>query len=431
MKILHISTHCLPGAGGAAVGLHLGLKSIGVDSKMLVLKLPPQSGFDTDIIQFKQEERGFFKDALNRFRDRSIISESAPYKNNISRGFDLFSGARTSFEISGHSMVSAADIINLHWISGMVDYPEFFKYLKNKPIALTLHDMNYFTGGCHYSSGCVKYKTGCGACPQLGSKDPNDLSRKIFKIKEKAYRGHNICVICDSSWMLDRAKESPLFKNFRAETCHYDTETSVFKKYDKRYSRDILKLPQDKIIVLFGAAYCPERKGLRYLIRALELLKDKTRIDIMLVTFGAEQSELSDGAFSVRQLGKMDDENVLAQVYSAADIFVIPSLEEAFGQTCLEAMSCGTAVIGSRTGGIPDMILDGKTGILVTPGNAAELARGIGWLIEHPQERDKMAKEAEAMVGKEYAFPAQARRYVKIYESMLSKKYSRKDKNIV
>ncbi|HNW39840.1 MAG TPA: hypothetical protein PKI44_05395, partial [Candidatus Omnitrophota bacterium] len=304
MKILHITRWDRGGAYIAALSLHNGLRQNGLDSK--ILKLDCFSA-DADTIQFNLKKPGILKRISNKLREKLIRREFKAYKNSRPRGLDLFSDVRTVFEISKHSLVKEADVINLHWIGQMIDYPEFFKHTINKPIVMTLHDMHLFTGGCAYSGACLKYQTGCGDCPQLGSKNPNDLSRKIFKIKQKAYRNHNIHVVSPSNWIESCAKKSPLFSNFKIKTCHYDMHTDIFIKHDKRYVRDLLGLPQDKIIILFGADYSVERKGLQYLVQSLMLLRKKIHSQqVLLATFGPEQSVLfeaiKDKAFPIHAL---------------------------------------------------------------------------------------------------------------------------------
>lgn len=257
MKILHICTMDWGGAGKAALRLHLGLKSIGVESKMLVLH---HKSSDSDVMQFKQYNSNIFRRAWNRTRNKLSFLELNAYQHTRLREYDAFSNTRTLYNISASPLFKEADIINLHWIADMLDYDEFFLKVSDKPIAWTLHDMNPFTGGCHYSSGCSKYETGCVTCLQLGSKKQDDLSKKIFKRKEKAYKGHHLHIVSPSEWLKDSAKKSLLFRKFKIEGIPYGVPTSVFKPQDKKLSRDLLYLPQDKTLILFGASYKTERK---------------------------------------------------------------------------------------------------------------------------------------------------------------------------
>ncbi len=417
MKVLHICTQDSGGAGIAAYRLHIGLKSIGVKSKMLVLH---RSSSDGDVVRFAQNNN-IFRRLWGKLRNRLISSEFNVYKDTRPKGLDMFSDDRTIYDIGKHSLVKEADIINLRWITRMVDHREFFRDVHNKAIVWRLSDMNPFTGGCHYSQGCTKYETGCGACPQLGSTDTGDLSKRIFSRKQKAYRGRNICVVTPSKWLGDCAKKSFLFNHFKTEVIPNGVSTTVFSRRDKRFSRDVLKLPQDKILILFGADYNSERKGFRYLMEALRLLKErKDASKIALVIFGSHYSEdaLEDVGFSVFQLGYIHDEPLLSCVYSAADIFVIPSLEDNFPNTVIESMACGTPVVGFSIEGALDMVRPGETGLSVKARDAEQLAEQIKWMIYHSKERKQMGLNARKLIEQEYTLEIQANRYQELYSSL-------------
>ncbi len=421
IKILHICTQDFDGAGIAAYRLHIGLKSIGINSKMLVLY---KQSLDSDVVRFVQNNN-ILRRQWNRLRSTLVSSEFKAYKDTRPKGLELFSDDRTTYNISGHPLVKEADIINLRWIARMVDYREFFSNIHHKPIVWRLSDMNPFTGGCHYSQGCTKYETGCGACPQLGSNDPNDLSKKIFKKKEKAYKRHNIHVVVPSKWLRNCAQTGSMFKDFKIEVIPNGIPTKVFKKQDKRFVRDLLNLPQDKALILFGAHYKTERKGFRYLIDALRLIKERITdaSKIALVVFGPQLSEdyfLKDVGFPVYSLGYIKDKSLLSCVYSAADIFVLPSLEDNCPNTVLESFACETPVVGFNIGGLLDIVRHGENGLLATTRNAEELAEQIKWMIDHPKQREQMGLNARKVVEQEYTLEIQAKRYQELYSSILS-----------
>jgi len=422
MKILHISTMDYSGAGTAAFRLHLGLKSLGFNSKMLVLNRKSQ---DSDVVKFEEQSNSIFKKIRNTICSKLISLELASHEHTRLKDADLFSNSRTLHKISKHPLIKEADIINLHWIAWMIDYNEFFSKVPNKPIVWTLHDMNPFTGGCHYSGGCTKYQTGCSACPQLGSKDSNDLSRKIFEKKEKAYKNKNIHVLTPSKWLAGCAKKSILFKNFPIDVIPNGLAHDIFKKQDKRLLRDQLKLLQDKTLILFGIDYKVERKGLGYLLEALKFLKQ--RLDpsqIALVIIGPKQNLdtfSKDTKYLIYQLGYTKDQTLLPSIYSSCDMFALPSLEDNLPNTMLESMSCGTPVVGFKTGGIPDMITPHKTGLLAELKNTQDLAQKIECMIAHPKEREEMGKNARKLVEQECTLEHQAKRYLKLYEMILKR----------
>lgn len=416
MKILHISTMDYSGAGTATFRLHRGLKSIGIDSKVLALYRKSQ---DNDIAEVERLSNNIFKKIVNRVRDKAISTELDAYKHTRSKNYDLFSNNRTLYKISKHPLVKEADIINLHWIAWMIDYSEFFLKLPSKPIVWTLHDMNPFTGGCHYSNGCVKYQTGCDSCPQLGSNNPNDLSRKIWKRKESSYKDKNIHIVTPSKWLAACAKKSMLFRNFPIEVIPNGVPIDSFKKSDKRSSRNQLNLPQNKALILFGTDYIVERKGFKYLLEALKLLKE--RIDtskIALVSFGPKQNLdafSKDIKYPIHQLGYIKDQALLSTIYSSCDMFVLPSLEDNLPNTMLESMACGTPVIGFNTGGIATTVTPHQTGLLAELKNTKNLADKIEYMITHPKECEKMGKNARNLIEETYTPQIQSQRYSKLY----------------
>jgi len=214
-----------------------------------------------------------------------------------------------------------------------------------------------------------------------------------------------------------------LFKNFQIYNIPHGLSTSIFKKRDKYYSRDLLRLPRDKTLILFGAYYLSKNKGFKYLLETLKLLKNKIDSSTTaLVTFGPEQDTdrfSKDVRFPIYQLGYIHDKALLSSVYSSCDVLVVPSLEEAFGQTCLESMACETPPIGFNTGGIPDMINPHKTGLLAELKDTQDLTDKMEYMITHPKERQEMGENARKLVEKEYTLQTQAKRYLKLYEKIL------------
>lgn len=417
MKILHICAQDYGGAGTAARRLHLGLRSIGVESKMLVLH---SFSSDTDIVEFR-EDNNFLMRQWKKCRRMLISSAFNSYRDTRPNGLEMFSDDRSVYDISKHTLVKEADIIHLHWIAGMVDYMEFFPKVINKHIVWTLHDMNPFTGGCHYAGDCTKYRGNCHSCPQLGSASSNDLSKRIWDRKEKCYKGKRIHVVTPSKWLEDCARQSQLFRKFQADVIANGLSTYTFAEREKQYSRELLGLPKDKILILFGAQSTTNaRKGASYLIKALMLLRNRvSNFNIGLIIFGGGPSTLlKDVEFSVYSLGTIRDELLLSVCYSAADMFALPSLEDNFPNMVLESFACGTPVVGFDIGGIPDMVRPGETGLLAQTRNAEELAEQIKWMIYHPKERKQMGSNARKVIEQEYTLEIQAKRYQKLYSSL-------------
>lgn len=157
------------------------------------------------------------------------------------------------------------------------------------------------------------------------------------------------------------------------------------------------------------------RKGMDRLVSALNELPDE-KIGLLSVGGGRLQSQLAKRHFSV---GEVNDEHQLAMAYSAADVFVTPAREEAFGQVVLEAMACGVPVVGFAVGGIPDMVRPGVTGLLAQPDDVAGLATVIREVVTDDALRARMSRACREVVLEEYRFEQQAERYARLYEELV------------
>jgi glycosyltransferase involved in cell wall biosynthesis len=416
MKILHISSSDISGgAARAAYRLHAGLIREGVDSKMFVRE---KRSSDENVIRYKYPE-GTDKVRYRLQRNR-IQNEHKPYLATRPKGLETFSDDRTALKFGFYSQLPEADIVHLHWTSGFLDFTSLFKKIR-KPLVWTLHDMYPFTGGCHYNVNCDKYLTHCGKCFQLGSEKEKDLSFQIWERKKKALEnfGHSITVLADSHWLAGEARKSSLFSELPIGTVHYGIETDDFIPLDKISCRKALSIPTDRRVVVFGAPGLDNpRKGYRYLREALMILRKKYP-DIFLLSFGAGITENKD--FPGINFGHIPDNRLLAMLYNCGDVFVIPSIQEAFGQTALEALSCGIPVAGFETGGIPDMIRNGKNGYLAEPANAEALADAIEKILGLEKDQYlKFSDNARQMVLEGFTLKHQADMYLKIYRQVIS-----------
>jgi glycosyltransferase involved in cell wall biosynthesis len=384
---------------------------------------------DEEVVEFKNYDIGIYKKIQIKIHEKMLALESGALHFFQSEKYDLFSRLKTPYRVSEHPLVKKADIIHLHWISGMVHPNEFFPKILGKPVVWTLHDSNPFTGGCHVPGDCERYQTGCGACPQLNSEKQDDLSRKIFMQKEAAYEGHGIHIVVASESYAERVRKSRMFKPFACSVVPLGVPQTTFVPGNKMMSRKQWKLPLNKTLALYGASYLSENKGFRYLAEALNrVVHNLDPSSLALITFGPRLN-LSryalDPRISVYQMGFIDDECALASIYSGCDMTIIPSIEESFGQTCLESMACGTPPIGFRTGGMPDMIFPYETGLLAELKNTKELADHIEYMVRNTKERDEMGRNARRLVEEKYSPRNQATQYLSLYERIgLSVQYT-------
>jgi glycosyltransferase involved in cell wall biosynthesis len=335
---------------------------------------------------------------------------------------NLFSPAWLPFSgIIPQINASDADIVHLHWISGGMLRIEDISRIK-KPIVWSLHDMWAFTGGCHYDCECGKYILHCGACPVLGSKKRKDLSYRVFERKIKTFgKIPNLTVVGLSRWLEECAKNSVLFAKKSIVNLPNPIDTQAFKPLERHIARDLLDLPVDKKLVLFWAdnSAGDSRKGFTELSDAIRQIKSE---NVELVMFGSDHriNNLYMG-FPTHQLGYLPGDHLLRNVYSAADVMVVPSLQENLSNTIMESLSCGTPVVSFYIGGNSDLIEHQTNGFLAKPFDTADLAEGIDWVLNHPASQE-LSKNARQSVMENFEAIHVARQYQDLYKMVLEDK---------
>ncbi|MFH0882571.1 MAG: glycosyltransferase family 4 protein [bacterium] len=427
LRVAMISVSDSGGAGTSAYRLHLGLRAIGVESTMFVvmkrrddptvLVLPPDPGTGEIMDALPQDEREtVWKQTTERWR-----RNMAPYPTRPT-GLEAFTDARSTSRIDLLRGVRDADIVNLHWIAGIVDYPTLGGLLRGKASVWTLHDIHAFAGGCHYSAGCFNYRHQCGACPVLGSTREDDLSRAIWNTRRTLYEQISLDVVTPSRWLQQEAQSSTLLGKFPVHHIPYGLPLDLFQPGDRDKQRRKLGVDPEEKMILFGADSVGNlRKGFQLLVKALpeldRMLPAQERI--ALVTFGKEPPQLSPpNRFRVLHLGSLSGEKKIADVYSASDLFAIPSLEDNLPNTVLESLACGTPVVGFAIGGIPDMVEHKQTGYLAEPFDVKDLAQGIQWVLAQDaigSMRESCRRRAVTI----YPLERQAERYHELFRQLV------------
>lgn len=415
MKILHLCTSDYEGgAARAAYRLHQGLRQIGQDSEMLVyfktrrdasvLAAYPTAG--------KLEQQSI---RLGPYMNRRILRRS-PRK--AESGY--WSANRFPSVMPRIINRIAPDIVHLHWIGdGFLPIPAL-KHIE-APLVWTLHDSWPFTGGCHLPDLCRRYTESCGHCPQLLHPGENDLSRTIWREKQREWQELNLTIITPSQWLAGCAKDSSLFRSRRIDVIPNGVNLRLYRPLDKPFSRAALNLPTDKRLAMFGAvnSAADHNKGFDLLQAALRQLAAGGWNDrLELVIFGADAPQNPpDFGLKCHYLGTIRDEITMPLVYSAADVFVAPSRQENLPNTILEALACGTPCAAFHIGGMPDMIDHRENGYLAEPYSPADLARGIVWGIEQNHDL-RLSAAARLKMEKYFEHEAVSRRILALYQEL-------------
>ncbi|MBK5721755.1 glycosyltransferase [Dysgonomonas sp. Marseille-P4677] len=396
MKILHVNTYDTGGAAGACMRIHQSLLSKGIDSKVLVLyktkEIPNVYSFN------------YYNDSQNKiiyYIKRRIFEKFRKQTENFSKLNDLppveiFTNPVTIYDITSHPLYKEADLIQLNWVSGFLDEPSFFKKNK-KPVIWRMPDLYACGGGYHYEKG-------------FPFNAYHKYLKRNFIIRKKSIANKNITFVAISEWVKQKALESELIKEYPLRVISNGIDTNIFKQYDKLKVRKKFGIPLDKKIILIGAAsFFNIRKGMHLLIESINELQSQ---DTLFYSFG----HIADHP-NINSLEHITDEVLLSQIYSAADIFIMSSIEEAFGQVFIEALSCGTPVVSFPNGGALDIIKDGFNGILAKDFTSKSLTDAIiktfSIIFDNKAIRDDIILRFNA--------PDKADQYIQLYKDILNK----------
>jgi glycosyltransferase involved in cell wall biosynthesis len=367
-------------AGRAALRIQRALTPVNVTSDIVSLQHSTQGATNITYLGTKARMISKLEDRIQQYLTRKCNKQLGSFS------YPVFGTDVTRLDV-----VKNADIIYIHWaLKGMLNFSSIEKIAKlNKPVVIYLHDMWNITGGCHHSFSCEKYKTdGCSNCPMFPPGSSNGLAAKEFKKKLKLYsKYNNLHFVSPSKWLYNCAKESLLTKNKPVHYIPNILDDRLFKPTDKAVAKQILNIDPNETVIAFGAiSVNSPYKGWAYLQKALELLKlDDSLKNISVLIFGsAYNKEIADAIpFKTKFMGYLLDEYSTAVVYNAADVFIAPSLAEAFGYVVMEALSCGTPVVGFNVGGIPDMISHKENGYLAKYKDAADVTEGIKYCLQN------------------------------------------------
>ncbi len=424
MIIDHFCTFPHGGAGTAARRLHERLRDTGIDSRFNYWKdqTSQDLGQDYRRIEFVElKSVNPLSRKLEKRRRRQICDRYDKHLATRPDNFELFTIPWTLERTKLKFSRELTDIVHLHWTAFFIDYPSFFASIPDAvPIVWSLHDMNPLTGGCHYSSGCSRFTVGCGNCPQISEPSPRDVSFEAFRDKQRSLRKKKIHVITPNQWLSQLAQHSRIFPNSTEfHVIRLGLDENVFKPTGKLEARQRLGIDSEKTLIAFGAEDIENyRKGFHHLLAALRDVHAQRPIECLVFGSGQLPSDRI-GLPKFHDFGFIESDERQSLVYSAADMFVLPSREDNQPQTGLESMACGTPVVGFRAGGIPEYVIPHQSGLLAAMGNEHEMAEQIIWLIDHPSERIQISKTARQLITASFTAEQQSQNYINLYENIL------------
>lgn len=412
MKVLHVATS--DRSGGAAIAayrLHQALRRAGVESEMLVLRKVTADPTVHRLATF-----------LNRWgRARRRLAEYRHHRR-LTRNPRLAESGHWSLNQFSYPVAEAinafgAQIVHLHWLGdNFIPIGEIAKI--KVPIVWTLHDMWALTGGCHYTGDCSRFSASCGNCPQLATRVANDISHFVSSEKQRAWSRTPMVIVCQSRWLAQCARSSAVIKDKRIEVIGNPLDPNIFKPLDKAAARQAFNLPAGKQLILFGAigGTRDPRKGYACLHDALAGISGDSRAE--LVVFGGEYPLDLQLPLPVHQVGQLRDEISLSLLYGACDVYVLPTLQEAFGNTLAEALACGAPCVTFDGSGAVDIVRHQQNGYVAKLRDSVDLLRGIKWTLEQTWSREQLHEDIITRYGDEQV----AQQVIALYHSLPGKR---------
>ena len=397
--------------------IHQGLVQRGVDSHLLVRNVSSPEAGKQDEVHLLATGWG---DLANRakWRMANRIGELQKDPETFFSSINLFPN-----QLLSKIDQIKPDIVNLHWVGAEILRIEDLARI-GPPVVWTLMDMWPFCGAEHYDFRS-RWKQGYSPESRSSKATGFDVNRWVFKRKQKAWKSVQLTTVSPSVWIRDCVKSSSLWGN-KAGCNHlvipFGLDTSLFFPREKKACRTELALEGDGPLLLFGATSVTSRiKGMSWLLEALRILS-KEHIRFRLAVFGRgeiPQDEFPDGV-EVKHLGKISDPITMAKLYSAADLMLMPSRMESFGQTASEAQACGVPVVSFDTSGVKDIVVHQETGYRAECFNVNDFAHGIGWCLEDDNRRQHMGTLASERACRKFDFRNVAQQYHELYLRVLN-----------
>lgn len=416
MRVLIVNTS--ERTGGAAVAAHRlmdALNNNGIKAKMLVRDK------ETDQLTVSALPQSW-RQQWNFLWERFVIWVHLHFRREHLFEIDI---ANCGTDITKLHEFQEADIIHLHWINqGMLSLNNIRKILESgKPVVWTMHDIWPATAICHYCRGCEQYQVECTKCPLLPG---GSMAKRVWRQKERMLQGQCITFVCCSEWLAGEAKKSAFLAGQRIVSIPNAIDSRVFCPQNKQQARQALGLPVDSRIILFVSQRVTDpRKGMNYFVEAIQMLVQQhpgMRENTGVAILGGHAEEVASRlALPSYPLGYVSDPQRIVSVYNAADVFVLPSLEDNLPNTLMEAMACGVPCVSFRVGGIPEMIDHQSNGYVAQPCDANDLAYGIHYVLAEA-DYDELSHECVKKVARCYSQQSVANRYIEEYQLRMKPK---------
>ncbi|WP_197491398.1 glycosyltransferase [Methylomonas methanica] len=316
------------------------------------------------------------------------------------------------------------DLYHFHDISFTFSPLAISWLAKRKPIIWTFHDCSPFTGGCIYPMDCKAHYAHCNNCPQLDLLPLGtsiDLTGYMQQYKRRLLQKSSIIPISPSKWLAEEAMRVIDFKIAPIVIPNY-VDTNIYKPLDRKILRSILGLPQNQFIVLLTATSLSEvRKGSHLAVEAVRKIHPSPFI--LAIGKSEQNHSILFQGLNIYNTGYIYNDQLLAQYYAAADVFLFPTLADNLPTVAIETMACGTPAIAFATGGVPEIIEHGKTGWLAKTGDVQGLVDGLNYVIKRPDILNEWRIYGIDKVKERYTKEKFLAAHMRVYQNALNGDY--------
>jgi len=372
MRVLYVNNVDLDGRRFNGYDLLVELRRYGISAKQAVLS---KMSDNPDVFRL-----------LRNSTDETLHQALAKVEKRRSMNNILFPWGRA---LAGMPEFYEADVVHLHLLHNQVvsllDLPML---TETKPSVWTFHDPWPVTGHCAYPADCKGWLTGCKPCPHLDWVFPieKDCADRMWRLKGRVYAQMDVDIVVASQYMLDIVKASPLTRHFeRVHLIPFGIDTAAYLPGSERAaSRRALGIPEGDFVILFRSSPY-DVKGLRFIIEALGSRRPERSTTLVTLDRRHLIKDLTSD-YNVVEMGWVQDPRAHAAVFSACDVFLMPSTAEAFGLMALEAMAAGRPVISFEGTAVPWVTSAPECGIAVPMGDSSALRAAIDSLAESPED---------------------------------------------
>lgn len=342
-------------------------------------------------------------------------------------GFDHLISVFGLFLLSRQTYFKTADVIHLHIIHGdsNLSVLALQRLCKKKKVVWTFHDQWAVTGGCIHPFECPGVNNGCPRyCPHPRY---NALFKRIFpyymwKIKHYYYTRSDFNVVISSEWMRKKINNSPLLIDKEITIIPFGVDIDFFKKNDRYSKRRDFGIPLDDFVIAFRDSGLEHdiHKGLKYIKQALQHLNTDKSISLIVIEDGKNFEDLSE-KYNIVNTGWINSEK-LVDVFSASDVFLMPSLQESFGLMAIEAMACSLPVIVAEGTALPEVIGRNIGGLVINPRDPEAINQAILSLIDNPERLNQFRISARNRVEEIYSIEKCINQHKELYLKILDQK---------